>query len=147
MVRILAQRGEPRKGRGFGFVTLANEEMQQKAIAEMNGKTVEGREIAVKVAIDNPKLEAEAEAAEDKATEDAAAEDTAAEDTVAEDTAAEDKTAEDKAAEGPTHAISPLKEEEKIAETKSTTNGVVTPIIDPNTLAAAAAPTPTTTAA
>ena len=28
----------------------------------MNGKTVEGREIAVKVAIDNPKLEAEAEA-------------------------------------------------------------------------------------
>jgi len=62
MVRILAQRGEARKGRGFGFVTLANEEMQQKAIAEMNGTTVEGREIAVKVAIDNPKLEAEAEA-------------------------------------------------------------------------------------
>lgn len=62
MVRILAQRGEARKGRGFGFVTLASEEMQQKAIAEMNGKTVEGREIAVKVAIDNPKLEAEAEA-------------------------------------------------------------------------------------
>ncbi|KAF8418932.1 hypothetical protein EV426DRAFT_298523 [Tirmania nivea] len=61
MVRILAQRGEARKGRGFGFVTLASEEMQQKAIAEMNGKTVEGREIAVKVAIDNPKLEAEAE--------------------------------------------------------------------------------------
>lgn len=62
MVRILAQRGEPRKGRGFGFVTLASEEMQQKAIAEMNGQTVEGREIAVKIAIDNPKLEAEAEA-------------------------------------------------------------------------------------
>ncbi|RPB22761.1 hypothetical protein L211DRAFT_788293 [Terfezia boudieri ATCC MYA-4762] len=62
MVRILAQRGEARKGRGFGFVTLASEEMQQKAIEEMNGKTVEGREIAVKVAIDNPKLEAEAEA-------------------------------------------------------------------------------------
>ena len=62
MVRILAQRGEPRKGRGFGFVTLASEEMQQQAITEMNGKTVEGREIAVKVAIDNPKLEAEASA-------------------------------------------------------------------------------------
>lgn len=61
MVRILAQRGEARKGRGFGFVTLASEEMQQKAIAEMNGRVVEGREIAVKVAIDNPKLEAEAE--------------------------------------------------------------------------------------
>lgn len=68
MVRILAARGEARKGRGFGFVTLATEEMQQKAIAEMNGKTVEGREIAVKVAIDNPKLEAEAEA---KAAEEA----------------------------------------------------------------------------
>lgn len=62
MVRILAQRGEPRKGRGFGFVTLSSEEMQQKAIAEMHGKNVEGREIAVKIAIDNPKLEAEAEA-------------------------------------------------------------------------------------
>lgn len=61
MVRILAQRGEPRKGRGFGFVTLSSEDMQQKAIAEMNGKTVEGREIAVKIAIDNPKLEAEVE--------------------------------------------------------------------------------------
>lgn len=70
MVRILAARGEARKGRGFGFVTLATEEMQQKAIAEMNGKTIEGREIAVKVAIDNPKLEAEAEA---KAAEEARA--------------------------------------------------------------------------
>lgn len=62
MVRILAQRGEPRKGRGFGFVTLSSEEMQQKAIIEMNGQIVEGREIAVKIAIDNPKLEVEAEA-------------------------------------------------------------------------------------
>lgn len=62
MVRILAQRNEARKGRGFGFVTLASEEMQQKAIAEMHGQVVEGREIAVKVAIDSPKLEAEAEA-------------------------------------------------------------------------------------
>lgn len=70
MVRILAARGEARKGRGFGFVTLATEEMQQKAIAEMNGKAIEGREIAVKVAIDNPKLEAEAEA---KAAEEAKA--------------------------------------------------------------------------
>lgn len=52
MVRKLQARGEPRKGRGFGFVTLASEEMQKKAVAEMNGKTVEGREIAVKVAID-----------------------------------------------------------------------------------------------
>lgn len=53
MVRKLQARGEPRKGRGFGFVNLASEEMQKKAVEEMNGKLVEGREIAVKVAIDS----------------------------------------------------------------------------------------------
>ncbi|KAH8802707.1 hypothetical protein F5884DRAFT_480050 [Xylogone sp. PMI_703] len=54
MVKKLQARNEPRKGRGFGFVTLASEELQQKAVAEMNGKEIEGREIAVKVAIDSP---------------------------------------------------------------------------------------------
>ena len=54
MVKKLQARGEPRKGRGFGFVTLGSEEMQQKAVSEMNGKEIEGREIAVKVAIDSP---------------------------------------------------------------------------------------------
>lgn len=54
MVKKLQARNEPRKGRGFGFVTLGSEELQQKACAEMNGKEVEGREIAVKVAIDSP---------------------------------------------------------------------------------------------
>lgn len=54
MVKKLQARNEPRKGRGFGFVTLSSEEMQQKAINEMNGKEIEGREIAVKVAIDSP---------------------------------------------------------------------------------------------
>lgn len=54
MIKKLQARGEPRKGRGFGFVTLASEELQQKAVAEMNGKQIEGREIAVKVAIDSP---------------------------------------------------------------------------------------------
>jgi len=54
MIKKLQARGEPRKGRGFGFVTLASEEQQQKAVAEMNGKEIEGREIAVKVAIDSP---------------------------------------------------------------------------------------------
>lgn len=52
MVRKLQARGEPRKGRGFGFVTLASEEMQKKAVEEMNGKEVDGREIAVKIAIE-----------------------------------------------------------------------------------------------
>ncbi|KAF3916993.1 hypothetical protein ABW21_db0202304 [Orbilia brochopaga] len=66
MVRKLQARGEARKGRGFGFVTLPSEELQKKAVEEMNGKVVEGREIAVKVAIDNPKEE------EGEATEEAA---------------------------------------------------------------------------
>lgn len=54
MVKKLQQRGEARKGRGFGFVSLESEEMQQKAVEEMNGKDINGREIAVKVAIDSP---------------------------------------------------------------------------------------------
>lgn len=59
MVRKLQARNEPRKGRGFGFVTLSSEELQQKACSEMNGKEIEGREIAVKVAIDSPGKEDE----------------------------------------------------------------------------------------
>ena len=59
MIRKLQARNEPRKGRGFGFVTLATEELQQKACADMNGKQIEGREIAVKVAIDSPGKEDE----------------------------------------------------------------------------------------
>ena len=59
MVKKLQARGEPRKGRGFGFVTLGSEEMQKKACDEMNGKEIEGREIAVKVAIDSPGKEDE----------------------------------------------------------------------------------------
>jgi len=54
MIKKLQARNEPRKGRGFGFVTLESEELQQKAVAEMHGKQIEGREIAVKVAIDSP---------------------------------------------------------------------------------------------
>lgn len=59
MVKKLQARGEARKGRGFGFVSLENEEQQQKAVKEMNGKEIEGREIAVKVAIDSPGKEDE----------------------------------------------------------------------------------------
>jgi RNA recognition motif-containing protein len=54
MIKKLQARGEARKGRGFGFVSLETEEQQQKAVSEMNGKEIEGREIAVKVAIDSP---------------------------------------------------------------------------------------------
>lgn len=69
MIKKLQARGEQRKGRGFGFVTLASEELQQKAVTEMNGKDIDGREIAVKVAIDSPDKtdEALAKAAEEEA--------------------------------------------------------------------------------
>lgn len=71
MVKKLQARNEPRKGRGFGFVTLASEDMQHKAVEEMNGKEIEGREIAVKIAIDSPgKEEDEANAANAEAAAD-----------------------------------------------------------------------------
>ncbi|OJJ41459.1 hypothetical protein ASPWEDRAFT_268721 [Aspergillus wentii DTO 134E9] len=54
MIKKLQARNERRKGRGFGFVTLGSEELQEKAVKEMDGKEIEGREIAVKVAIDSP---------------------------------------------------------------------------------------------
>ena len=71
MVKKLQARGEARKGRGFGFVTLASTEMQTKAVDEMNAKEIEGREIAVKVAIDSPGKEdgIEAEGEGEGATE------------------------------------------------------------------------------
>jgi len=36
-----------RRSKGFGFVTFADEASAQKAIQEMNGKEVDGREIKV----------------------------------------------------------------------------------------------------
>lgn len=71
MIKKLQARNEPRKGRGFGFVTLSSEELQDKAVNEMNGKEVEGREIAVKVAIDSPGKEDDAVETAEK-TEEAA---------------------------------------------------------------------------
>ena len=38
------------RSKGFGFVTFANKEDAQKAIAEMNDKDVQGRKISVKPA-------------------------------------------------------------------------------------------------
>ena len=35
------------RSKGFGFVTIENEENAQKAISEMNGKEMEGRELKV----------------------------------------------------------------------------------------------------
>jgi RNA recognition motif-containing protein len=67
VIKKLAERGEPRKGRGFGFVTFAEESAQKKAVEEMNGREVDSRAISVKVAIDKPTIEAK-ENGEDSAT-------------------------------------------------------------------------------
>jgi RNA recognition motif-containing protein len=57
VIKKLAERGEPRKGRGFGFVTFTEESAQKKAVEEMNGREVDSRAISVKVAIDKPTIE------------------------------------------------------------------------------------------
>jgi RNA recognition motif-containing protein len=36
-----------KRSKGFGFVTIENEESAKKALSEMNGKEVEGRELKV----------------------------------------------------------------------------------------------------
>jgi RNA recognition motif-containing protein len=50
--RIVRRRwGKPRKSKGYGFVDVGGEEEQKKAIAKLEGKEIEGRPIAVKVAV------------------------------------------------------------------------------------------------
>ncbi|KAF3395782.1 Single-stranded TG1-3 DNA-binding protein [Penicillium rolfsii] len=66
MIKKLQARNERRKTRGFGFVNLASEELQAKAVSEMNGKEIDGRTIAVKVAIDSPGKEDDVNAAADQ---------------------------------------------------------------------------------
>lgn len=72
MIKKLQARNERRKTRGFGFVNLATEELQAKAVSEMNGKEIDGRTIAVKVAIDSPGKEDDVNAAADQYEETAA---------------------------------------------------------------------------
>lgn len=58
--RIVRRRwGQPRKSKGYGFVDVGSEEEQQKAIAALEGKEVDGRAIAVKVAVNTPKEDEE----------------------------------------------------------------------------------------
>jgi len=50
--RVVRKRwGTPRKSKGYGFVDVGSEEEQTKALAALQGKQVEGREIAVKIAV------------------------------------------------------------------------------------------------
>ncbi|KII95345.1 hypothetical protein PLICRDRAFT_121060 [Plicaturopsis crispa FD-325 SS-3] len=65
--RIVRRRwGQPRKSKGYGFVDVGSEEEQKKAIAALEGKEVGGRTIAVKVAVNTPQEEGEAESGEAK---------------------------------------------------------------------------------
>jgi len=47
---ILDKMSEERRSRGFGFVTVATDEMAEIAVKELNGKELEGRQIFVNVA-------------------------------------------------------------------------------------------------
>ncbi|KZT72595.1 RNA-binding domain-containing protein [Daedalea quercina L-15889] len=52
--RIVRRRwGKPRKSKGYGFVDVGDEEQQKKAIELLQGKEVEGRAIAVKIAVNS----------------------------------------------------------------------------------------------
>ena len=41
---------EKNRSKGFGFVTMSSEEEAQKAIEELNGQDLEGREIKISIA-------------------------------------------------------------------------------------------------
>ncbi len=45
------------KSKGFGFVTMATEELAQQAIAELDGKELDGRQIKVSIARPQEKRE------------------------------------------------------------------------------------------
>lgn len=53
--RVVRRRfGQPRRSKGYGFVDVGDEEQQKKALAAFEGKEVNGREIAVKIAVSGP---------------------------------------------------------------------------------------------
>lgn len=60
--RVVRRRwGKPRKSKGYGFVDVGGEEEQKKAIAALQGKSIDGREIAVKVAVNAKHTDEDAE--------------------------------------------------------------------------------------
>lgn len=48
--KVIIDRYNEGRSKGFGFVTLENEQMAEACIAEINGKEVNGRQIFVNVA-------------------------------------------------------------------------------------------------
>jgi RNA recognition motif-containing protein len=56
--RVVRRRwGQPRKSKGFGFVELADEEEQKKAVAALDNKEIGGRVLTVRVAVNTPREE------------------------------------------------------------------------------------------
>jgi RNA recognition motif-containing protein len=54
--RVVVRRyGPTRRSKGFGFVDVGGEAEQVKAIQALEGKDVDGRTIAVKVAVNTPR--------------------------------------------------------------------------------------------
>ncbi|MCL5410501.1 MAG: RNA-binding protein [Patescibacteria group bacterium] len=49
-VKVIVDKFNDGRSKGFGFVTLENEEMAQTCITELNGSEVSGRQIFVNVA-------------------------------------------------------------------------------------------------
>lgn len=53
--RIVRRRwGQPRRSKGYGFVDVGSEDNQKKAIDALQGKEIDGRAIAVKIAVNTP---------------------------------------------------------------------------------------------
>lgn len=66
--RVVRRRwGQPRRSKGYGFVDVGGEEEQKKAIEAVEGKEIGGRAIAVKIAVNAPPRDEEAEVAEEVA--------------------------------------------------------------------------------
>jgi len=68
--RVVRRRwGQPRKSKGFGFVEVADEEEQKKAVAALDNKEIGGRVLTVRVAVNTPRDEEGAEGAAAAAAE------------------------------------------------------------------------------
>ncbi|KZT62395.1 RNA-binding domain-containing protein [Calocera cornea HHB12733] len=67
--RVVRRRWPPRRSKGYGFVDVGDEAAQKKGIEAVNGKEIEGREVAVKVAVNTQLEDAEKEEKEGAAQE------------------------------------------------------------------------------
>lgn len=53
--KIIMEKENPSRSRGFGFVTMATEDQAAKAIAEADGVEFDGRNISVRLSEDKPR--------------------------------------------------------------------------------------------